>query len=111
MPPSATMKRAVRPRRTFLAKGVFRVVASFSVMSNVPLRVCLHGIRSSLGPSGPGTTGPEFYATPSNKGAKLPKAVMPQSRGDGVKAEGQQVFFGELLAACLSPRDVEEVVW
>ena len=86
------MKRAVRPRRTFLARGGFRVVANFSVMSTVPLRVCLNGIRSSLSPSGPGTTEPEFYATPSNKVAKLPKAVMPQSRGDGVKAEGHTVI-------------------
>jgi hypothetical protein len=57
-------------------------------MSNVPLRVCLHGIRSSLGLSGPRTTEPEFYATPSNKVAKRPKAVVPQPA-----------------------RDVEEVVW
>lgn len=61
-------------------------------MSNVPLRVRLHGIRSSPGPSGPRTTEPEFYATPGNKVAKLPKAVMPQTRGDGAKVEGQQMF-------------------
>jgi hypothetical protein len=63
--------------------------------------VCLNGIRSSLGPSGPRTTEPEFYATPSNKVAKLPKAVMPavpRGRSKGGRATG---VFGELLAACL----------
>jgi hypothetical protein len=53
------------------------------------------------GPSGPKTTEPEFYATPSNKVAKLTKAVTPQRRGDGVKAQGATGVFGELLAACL----------
>jgi hypothetical protein len=46
---------------------------------------------------------------PSNRVAKLPKAVTPQSRGDGVKAEGATDVFGELLAACLIEQGI--VVW